>query len=115
MPQSSGRGVAGNARIQAPEKGDLEEAVQMEARRELRLLNWRLSAHNLFPNAARPLDLRARVSCMIKALLQVPEVRDTRALSCTDGRGALPYFSRVMGAAEEPAAIQLAQETEPAS
>ena len=115
MPQSSGPGVAGSARIEAPEKGGTEEAVNREAKRELRMLDWRLSANNLLTGVVRQFGLPARVYCMIKALRQVPEVRSVSALVCTRGHNAFPYIFGVTGAAEGTGAIQLARETEPAS
>ena len=79
------------------------------------MLDWRLSAHYLLTGVVRQFGLPARVYCMIKALRQVPEVRGVPALVCTHGQSALPYFCRVMGAAEDSGVIQLAHETEPAS
>ena len=115
LPQFSGRLVAGNARIEAPEKGDLEGAVQMEAKREFHLLNWLLSAFNLLAGVVRLLGTPARVSCLTKTSRQVTEPRGVLPLVCAGRQSDFPFFFRVMGVVEGSGAIQLAVETETAS
>ena len=96
-------------------KGDLEGAVQMEAKREFPLLNWLLSAFNLLAGVVRLLCLPARVSCLTKTPRQVTEVREAPVLVCAGRQTAFPFFFGVMGVAEGSGAIQLAVETETAS
>lgn len=112
LPQSSGRSVAGSARIEVPGNTDLEEAALMEARRELGLLNQRFPALIPLAGLTALLGLPVTMPGMIVDFQQVAEGPGVPVLVRADEQRAFRYIVKLVEAVKCAGAVQLTIETE---